>query len=420
MKSIENRQTAEDDDADRNQWKDDDVASEEVEGEKEEEEVSEKKRNKSKENKMSGNLLYRLQLEEEERQLQRSRKGGAFFDDEAEEEEEEGHQAGLGDFGFGVTSKNKENEDEKAALKLRKGDLDHIVDSLSDDEGDEEAAVKFRSELQRKDDNERLHAVITGVTEGADAAKHRNRRQGFTFDELVGKTNALAAATAEGEEGGDGADVTGKGEEEELDFEEMLLRGMTDKMEREKHRRGRGRGGGYDDVSDDDEDEDGNDAYDTEEEMERMKDLFSTMTEEERRIEVENMQRRKEVERNEALRRKQMEKEFKIRRELRLQAKRQSQSSQSQSQSQSQVMVGDVSNPPYALKDVSDVISQRSLLFTALTSSMICFRLRIKRMPWLRQTRMHSSDRILGTVGKTSAPPLQSLPHHRSLPLPSP
>lgn len=135
VKSSESRQTAEDDDADRNQWKDDDVASEEIEREKEE--VSEKKSNKSKENKMSGNLLYRLQLEEEERQLQRSRKGGAFFDDEAEEEEEEGHQAGLGDFGFGVTSKNRENEDEKAALKLRKGDLDHIVDSLSDDEGDE-------------------------------------------------------------------------------------------------------------------------------------------------------------------------------------------------------------------------------------------------------------------------------------------
>ena len=35
-----------------------------------------------------------------------------MLDEEAEEEEEEGHQSGLGDFGFGVVSKIRENDEE--------------------------------------------------------------------------------------------------------------------------------------------------------------------------------------------------------------------------------------------------------------------------------------------------------------------
>jgi hypothetical protein len=37
----------------------------------------------------------------------------SLVENEAEEEEEEGHQAGLGDFGFGVTSNFRENNDEQ-------------------------------------------------------------------------------------------------------------------------------------------------------------------------------------------------------------------------------------------------------------------------------------------------------------------
>ena len=37
----------------------------------------------------------------------------AFLELEADEEEEEGLQAGLGDFGFGVTKKFGENDDEQ-------------------------------------------------------------------------------------------------------------------------------------------------------------------------------------------------------------------------------------------------------------------------------------------------------------------
>lgn len=315
------------------------------------------------------------------------------------------------------------------------------MDSLSDDEGDEEAAMKFRADLQRKDDNQLLQTVITGVTEGADAAEHRNRRQGFSFEELVGKaSNGAASGVGEGEN----AEGEGAKEEEELDFEEMLQRGLSDKAERERQfRRGRGGrgGGGYDGMSDDDEEDEGEEGYNTEEEMERMKEMFSTMTEEEKRIELENMQRRKEAERNEALRRKQMEKEFKIRRELRLQAKRQqSQSSSSahsqlQSQSQSQLQTfssfsqllpssdsnyhannlnnsnhpNNSINPPFALKDVSDF--SPLLLCMILVSLLYVMSLRSPIRSSLQRRLIPLPDHLPGIIAKTPSPlPLTLLP----------
>ena len=39
-----------------------------------------------------------------------------MFDEEAEEEEEQGQQAGLGDFGFGVVSKIRENDEEAVSV----------------------------------------------------------------------------------------------------------------------------------------------------------------------------------------------------------------------------------------------------------------------------------------------------------------
>ena len=62
----------------------------------------------------SSNALYRLGLEEEARRHRMAKKN-SLMDDEAEEEEEEGVQAGLGDFGFGVMSKNKENDEERVS-----------------------------------------------------------------------------------------------------------------------------------------------------------------------------------------------------------------------------------------------------------------------------------------------------------------
>lgn len=188
-------------------------------------------------------------------------------------------------------------------MRLRKGDLDHIVDSLSDDEGDEEAALKAMAEMQRKEDQDRTRMVITAVTEGHDALKNKRKKLGYTFDQLIG-----AEGTANGNNPDQEGGAAGQGVEE-YDMEELLQRGLQQKKERERGR--------Y--AESDDEDEEG-ESYDSDEELERMKELLSTMTEEERAAEIANMKRMKEQEKMEALNRKQMEKEFKMRRELRLQA----------------------------------------------------------------------------------------------------
>jgi hypothetical protein len=273
----------------------------------------------------------------------------SFFDDEAEEEEEEGAQAGLGDFGFGVTSKLRETEEEKEALKLRKGDLDHIVDSLSDDEGDEDAAIRARMEMERREDKDRTRMIITAVTEGHDAMKlkqQKSKKMGFSFEDLVaGKiptTNGPGGAEG-GDENNNNNTSSASPAEEELDEEELLQRGLQEKMSRYRQRGG---GANQSDEEDDEENQGGEDEE--EEELERMRELLSSMTEEERVAEIANITRMKEREKSEALKRKQLDKEFKIRRELRLLARKnrsggeagvmmtgnpshQSQSSQSQS-----------------------------------------------------------------------------------------
>ena len=73
------------------------------------------KTSKSKKSKSTGNMMYRLALEAEERR-HRTRKGNNLVDDEAAEEEEEGLQAGLGDFGFGVTSNIREHDEEMVSF----------------------------------------------------------------------------------------------------------------------------------------------------------------------------------------------------------------------------------------------------------------------------------------------------------------
>jgi hypothetical protein len=229
----------------------------------------------------------------------------------------------------------KETLDEQAALRLRKGDLDHIVDDLSEDEGDEEEAIRARTEMQLKEDKDRTRMVITAVTEGHDAVKHRMRKTGYTFEQLVsGKATdptladasdpaAPAAGAAEG-----GKDLSPL--EEEMDYEEVLQRGLKDRLEREKRNRASRRAAGYSDDSDfDSAGEDGiddNASYDTEAEMEKMKEQLAGLNEEERAIEVAHHRYQREQEKLARLKRKQMEKEFKIRRELRKQQQSQQQS----------------------------------------------------------------------------------------------
>eukprot|EP01038_Epipyxis_sp_PR26KG_P013063 gene13063-17507_t len=243
----------------------------------------------------TGNSLFRLQLEEEERRHRiEKNKSNGMFDDEAEEEEEEAHQAGLGDFGFGVTSKLRENDEEANALRLRKGDLDHIVDDLSEGEGDEEAGERARMEMDMKEDREKTKAVITAVTEGRDAVRKKHKGK-YSFEGLMNDKHEKESQSL---------DVDN--EEEEFDEEEMIQKGMKERFERDRRARALR---GSDDSSDESDIEDEIDEGNI--------DGFGDLTEEQKLVEIEKLKRQKERDRVEALKRKQFEEYTKMRREMR-------------------------------------------------------------------------------------------------------
>lgn len=237
----------------------------------------------------TGNAFFRAALEEEAR-MAKSHGRHSMVEDEAEEEEEEGMQAGLGDFGFGVVGKR---EDEADALKLRKGDLDHIVDDLSsDEEEDNEEARRKRIELEEQRDKELTRKVIEAVTEGHDKVK---QKKGYSFDALVrGRTKD--------KDGGENAEQP----QEELDEEELLQRGLTDRMERMKASRL------Y--ANSDSESEDSSVGSDVEEGGLEGGEEGEGDGREDPEAAQEELARQREAER---ARRKQMEKQFKIQRELR-------------------------------------------------------------------------------------------------------
>ena len=223
---------------------------------------------------------------------------------------------------------------------MRKGDLDHIVDDLSDDEGDEEAALKARAEMELREDKEMTRKVITAVTEGHDALRRQNKKKGFSFEHLVGEKKIGQENEGDEEKAGE--------VEEELDEEEMLIRGMNQRAEMEKRNRAR-RGNG--DDSDEEFDEDANSDMEFE-----MMEALKNMSDEQKAIEVENFQRKREMERAEALRRKQMVANFQMRRQLRKEAARQQQVLQQQ---QSE---GNVSAPTAMLPPVMRDITNSSII----------------------------------------------------------
>ena len=165
-----------------------DVTVENSDDEDEEEEVhrrpptkeEQKRAEMIKQARKQGKSLYQLQVEEEERRA-RGEKRGALFDTEAEEEEETGMQAGLEDFGFG-TSKQREGDEERDALKMRADDFRGIADDLSDDEKenrDEDAAARFRAKQAELDDMIAAKKIIKG-----DLGK-KNKGRGALSEEFL-------------------------------------------------------------------------------------------------------------------------------------------------------------------------------------------------------------------------------------------
>ena len=106
-------------------------------------------------------------------------------------------QAGLEDFGFG-TSKQREGDEEREALKMRRDDFKGIADDLSDDEKegrDEDAAARFRAKQQELDDMIASKRIIKG-----DLSK-KNRSKGLLSEDfLAGEESRAFDPEADAEE----------------------------------------------------------------------------------------------------------------------------------------------------------------------------------------------------------------------------
>jgi len=135
-----------------------------------------------------------LKKEAAQAKKMKGRKNG-LVEEEADEEEEE-EVAGLEDFGFSVSKKNKDDADEEPNDdEINDDDLEAVVDDLSDDEGDEEEGDKARKELERKEEKERHKEIIRRMRNGYDgrrggiAVGGAGARGMHRFDELVAADN---------------------------------------------------------------------------------------------------------------------------------------------------------------------------------------------------------------------------------------
>ena len=175
--------------------------------------------------KKAGKSLYQLQVEEEERRA-RSEKRGGLFETEAEEEEETGMQAGLEDFGFGTT-RQREGDEEREALKMRKDDFKGIADDLSDDEKegrDEDAAARFRAKQQELDDMAASKRIIKG-----DLSKRSKSKGLLSEDFLAGNESQIFDHGADVDEQLEAIDAKLK----EYSEEELLEQIQAEKRQKE-------------------------------------------------------------------------------------------------------------------------------------------------------------------------------------------
>ncbi|KAL3774780.1 hypothetical protein ACHAW5_002181 [Stephanodiscus triporus] len=178
------------------------------------------------------------------KQKKLQRKNGGLVEGEAEEEEEEEGIVGLEDFGFAV-SKKKDDDDEDVDGDVDDDDLDHVVDDLSDGEGDEEAGEVARKRLEQAEEKERHKEIMRRMREGYDgrrggiASGVGGARGMHRFDQLVAADNRDDAKrlgllnddelNSDGEDEGDGETNIKKKDDDE-DDEAALL----DKMLKER------------------------------------------------------------------------------------------------------------------------------------------------------------------------------------------
>ena len=135
-----------------------------------------------------------LKREADKLKKQKKRKGG-LVEEEAEEEEEE-EVAGLEDFGFSISKKKKDSEeDDGPSDEIDEDDLKHVVDDVSDDEGDEDAGRIARKRLEQREEKDRHKEILRRMREGYDgrrggiAGGGNGARGMHRFDQLVAADN---------------------------------------------------------------------------------------------------------------------------------------------------------------------------------------------------------------------------------------
>ncbi len=142
------------------------------------------------------NAGWQAMLEREAEKLKKRKKQkGGLVEEEAEEEEEE-EIAGLEDFGFSISKKNKKNDDEDHVNdQLDEEDLKHVVDDVSDGEGDEDAGRIARKRLEQQEEKARHKEILRRMREGYDgrrggiAGGGAGARGMHRFDQLVAADN---------------------------------------------------------------------------------------------------------------------------------------------------------------------------------------------------------------------------------------
>jgi hypothetical protein len=154
------------------------------------------KEKSSKDPNRSRNAGWQAMLEREAEKLKKRKKRKSGLVEEEAEEEEEEEIAGLEDFGFSISKKNKNNDEEDDAPdKLDEDDLKHIVDEVSDDEGDEDAGRVARKRLEQQEEKTRHKEILRRMREGYDgrrggiAGGGAGARGMHRFDQLVAADN---------------------------------------------------------------------------------------------------------------------------------------------------------------------------------------------------------------------------------------
>ena len=184
------------------------------------------------------NAGWKAMLEREtERLKKRKKRKGGLVEEEAEEEEEE-EIAGLEDFGFSISKKNKSNDDEENVDdQLDDEDLKHVVDDVSDGEGDEDAGRVARKRLEQQEEKARHKEILRRMREGYDgrrggiAGGGAGARGMHRFDQLVAADNREDAKRLGllNDDELDSEDEDGKAKRDDIDEEDDEA-ALLDKM----------------------------------------------------------------------------------------------------------------------------------------------------------------------------------------------